>query len=928
MTNTTAHTLPIVGLAFCLAVSSCTGGSGGGGNVTLTGNEQPADPVVVEVPIAYVKRPIPEQPFDLRRPISFHPGAELYVQSNTTSSQTLLVNQQIRAIVSAELDHPADEIAIDIKDLETSFDGKTLIFSARAVPEPVANNVDDHSWNLWLYDFQTQQASYLFPSRLTRNEGIEYGGSHDIAGHFLANDRVVFSSTRQTSGQAKQLNEGRGQLYAALDENRREPAAVLHVYDPNADESIRQISFNQSHDLDPTVLSNGKIVFSRWDRAPGNNHISLYSINPNGRDLSLLYGYHSEQSGSPGSEVRYTQTREMEDGRLLSLIKRFDSDTLGGALTVIDSNNFVEFDQATWANQPTDSNSQGQQAVSQQQVRTDSERSVGGQYAAAYPLNDNSGRILVSWSPCRVVAQDNQLVPCNIGPANALPAPPLYGIWLLDPNQQSQAPVVRAQEGFMIAEIVAGEPRSFPALPDSISDANDDLANKQQGQLLIDSVYDFDGNSQPANASINSREPGTQGYIDRPARFVRFIQPVPIPDRDLLTIPNYAFGPGGQSMREILGYAVVEPDGSVTANVPAQTPFMLSVLDDKGRRIGGRHNHWLQLAPGEVLHCTGCHTRNSRLPHGRLDSQPPSSNPGAVSLSGGVIGFIGTKGDLFGSRIGQTMAEVYGLRQPAGNLDQAVRDLDIHIIYDDEWTDTPALTADASIDFSYDPAWTAADDIPADKAIIVDNLDPTLPSRIVINYVDHIQAIWNRTRAAVAWTPPGGMLGSYDSCVSCHTTNGNTATAPGQLDLGDQLEGNTNQYRSYRELLFSDNEQWLDENNVFTDRSRTCTTLDTEGNPVQSTRFIRIRANMSSAGANNSNAFFNCFEGGDCGRNNDANRNLPAECVEEAGTPAPPTSNTVDHQGMLSDSELRLISEWLDIGAQYYNNPFDTRLTP
>jgi hypothetical protein len=28
----------------------------------------------------------------------------------------------------------------------------------------------------------------------------------------------------------------------------------------------------------------------------------------------------------------------------------------------------------------------------------------------------------------------------------------------------------------------------------------------------------------------------------------------------------------------------------------------------------------------------------------------------------------------------------------------------------------------------------------------------------------------------------------------------------------------------------------------------------------------------------------------------------------------------------LSPSELRLISEWLDIGAQYYNNPFDSRL--
>lgn len=920
-TNITMRALPIIGLVCCLSVTSCTGGSGGGGgdNITLTGNSQSADPVVVEVPIAYIKRPLPQQPFDLREPISFHPGAELHVQNSTASSQSILVNQQIAAIVGAELSQPASNIAIDIKDLETSFDGNTLIFSARAVPRPVANNIDQHSWNLWLYDFQTQQASYLFPSRLTRNEGIENGSSHDISGHFLANGRVVFSSTRQTSGQAKQLNEGRGQLYAALDENRGEPAAVLHIYDPNAADSIRQISFNQSHDLDPTVLNNGKIVFSRWDRAPGNDSISLYSINPNGRDLSLLYGYHSEQSGSAGSEVRYTQTREMDDGRLLSLIKRFDSDTLGGALTLIDSNNFVEFDQPIWSNQPANG-SRGQQSVSLQEVRTDSARSVGGQYAAAYPLHDGSRRLLVSWSPCRVVESANQFVPCNIGSAQAAPAPPLYGIWLLDPSRQSQVPVVRAQEGFMVSEIVAGEPRDFPALPTTISNFNSDLANQQKGQLLIDSVYDFDGSNQPANAVINSREPGTQGYIDRTARFVRFIQPVPIPDRDLLMIPNYAFGFGGQSMREILGYAVVEPDGSVTANIPAETPFMISVLDSKGRRIGQRHNHWLQLAPGEVLHCTGCHTRDSRLPHGRLDSQPTSSNPGASSLFGGVIGFIGTKAEFFGTRIGQSMAEVYGLRRPAANPVESVRDLDLQITYDDEWTDTPTLTADAPIDYSYDPTWTAAGDIPADKAIIVNNLDPALAGRIVINYVDHIQAIWTRTRA-----PVNGI----DSCVGCHTTQGNTVAAAGQLDLSDQLEGNTNQYRSFRELLLADNEQWLDENGVFTDRQRTCTTLDSEGNTVQSIERVNIGPNMSSAGANNSNAFFNCFEGGgDCGRNNAADRSLDTDCIEAAGTPTPPTIGTVPHQGMLSESELRLISEWLDIGAQYYNNPFDSRLTP
>ena len=46
----------------------------------------------------------------------------------------------------------------------------------------------------------------------------------------------------------------------------------------------------------------------------------------------------------------------------------------------------------------------------------------------------------------------------------------------------------------------------------------------------------------------------------------------------------------------------------------------------------------------------------------------------------------------------------------------------------------------------------------------------------------------------------------------------------------------------------------------------------------------------------------------------------------EAG--APPSNSARrwaggSHAGYLSPAELRLLAEWLDIGAQYFNNPFD-----
>jgi len=71
----------------------------------------------------------------------------------------------------------------------------------------------------------------------------------------------------------------RGQpQFAALDEDRAEPAFVLHVM--NADGSASADFFNQSHDLDPSVLGDGRVMFSRWDNSGGLNAVHLYTVNP------------------------------------------------------------------------------------------------------------------------------------------------------------------------------------------------------------------------------------------------------------------------------------------------------------------------------------------------------------------------------------------------------------------------------------------------------------------------------------------------------------------------------------------------------------------------------------------------------------------------------------------------------------------------
>ncbi len=898
-------------------LAGCT--SDGGDNVSFNIDTQAADPVVLEIPIAYIRRRLPETPPDLSDPLAFNPGAQLLVRERSAASATEIdITPDIAAIVAEELGVSSEQLAIDIKGIESSYDGKTLIFAARVVPEPVDNNLEFTTWNLWLLDLASMQPSYLIPSRLKRNEGVETGGGHDIDPYFLGDDRIVFSSTRQVASQAKLLNEGRPQIFSALDEDRRDPAAVLHIYDPlQRDREFRQISFNLSHDLDPLVLRNGDIVFSRWNNTR-TDHISLYRISPAGEGLSPLYGFNSQRTGTNGSPIEFSQARELDGGWLVSVIKPFASTTFGGDIAVIDADSYADFDQPTWDNQGM--GGQGHQSLTDTEVRTDGLLSSGGQFGSVYPLHDGTGRALVSWSQCRVIDEDGAFIPCTLQPDNSNAAPPLYGAWVYDPIENTQQPVVLPAAGFMISEVIAAEPRDFPDLMPRADNYNAALALENKGLLLIDSVYDLDGEDDSPQGIARHATPGTTAFRERPARFLRIVLPVPIPDDDVFDIPRYAAGVAGNgNFREIAGYVPIEPDGSVTAAVIANQAFIFSVLDENGRRIGRRHNHWLQLAPGEVLHCSGCHNANSGLSHGRLDSQPVSANPGAIDLATGGSGFPGTDTiAMFATQAGQTMAQTWDFHRPHDEQTEPGRRLLSTQRYLDQWTDL-ALTPDPAItDRAYDPGWT---DIPPGRGIVVDNLDPTLPSRIVINYIDHIQVIWQRVRAPVV----GADAIAVDNCLGCHSTLSDTVVPAGQLDLSAlSSDIDPDHMRSYRELLSRDQEQWIDAAGNISDRQRLCTEIDEDGNVLTLTETLALNPPMRGGSANGSGNFFACFEGGSCGLSDSLP--LPDNCTEDGGTVIVATRNTINHSGMLTASELRLISEWLDIGAQYYNNPFDARL--
>ena len=654
----------VLGMAGLLA--ACTQGPGGGG-IGLASGQDP-DPATVDFPIFYIRHQIPEDQDEVTRVRPFVEdddySATLWKRDRASpGAPETEITARLRVDPLGEA-----EDRYDIKDLSVAPDGLHVAFAMRG-PLDDFDEDEPPTWNIWEYNIETDTLHRVITSNIIAEEG------QDVAPSYLPDGRILFSSTRQRQAKAILLDEGKAQFEAAT-EARNESAFVLHVM--NADGTgVHQISFNPSSDLYGQVLQNGRVLFTRWDRAPGRDGLHLYTSNPDGTDTQLHYGAVSHLTGTAvagvNTPIDFMRAREMSDGRLMVLTRQRTDVDFGGNLTIINTNQFVENTQTLLASVGTPGPAQTPATLND--VRTVPGPSPGGRFNSGYPLSDGSGRILVSWTQCRLfdTVDPTRIVPCTAdrlaNPA-VQTAPPLYSVWMFTPAQNTILPIMPPVEGVMVTEAVAAQPRTpLPAVildKQAPLDLDADLVAEGAGLLSIRSVYDIMGvdqartnNNVPTSiASVSN--PTLTTYNARQVRFVRIEKPVSIPDDDDIADPdNSAFGPTGV-MREIVAYAPVEPDGSVRMKVPANIAFQISLLDVNGRRVSPVHRSWLHVRPGEVLECNGCHTRT--VPAGSpAGTAPPvhgrkglynSAYAGATATGGAFPGTVNT----ISPEAGDTMA--------------------------------------------------------------------------------------------------------------------------------------------------------------------------------------------------------------------------------------------------------------------------------
>ncbi|MDQ6627757.1 MAG: hypothetical protein M3Z29_04800 [Pseudomonadota bacterium] len=783
----------------------------------------------------------------------------------------------------------------DVTSPDVSYDGKKLIFAMRCPSSNTSmigtSKACTGSWNIWEYDMTVGGLTGGTFRRIT-NSGDDVDPSYLPAGKGF-----VFTSNRQTKSS---INQALGHSYKALDEYERETVFNLHTMDANGG-NIQQITFSQSHDRSPTVRPNGDIMFSHWDHVAGRNHFKIFTAKPDGTNLFVLYGAHSEGNS-------FLHPRDMDPagkyaGFLTSDLMPLSRTNEGGGLMFIDAAHYSEQNTPAATGVP---GTGGQVQATAQQLSIGGGLSKYGRISSPYPLWDGTNRVLVSFTPCEVSKKGVGVIPCStLTPAEMdrlsmndrltvdivkddlqQNVSPSYAIYMFDSVQQTMLIVAAPPAGKMNLHPVAILARTEPnATEPTAVDAT--LASANLGLLEVRSVYDTDGLGRmgdgalaasdiPAGCTtaiaktapsdpqdtrgqvadlVKIKDPANPAYHCAPARFIRAVRAI-APMAGMSGMRS-AIGETEFEMQQVLGYAPIEPDGSFKLTVPADTPIGLAVVDTEGRAFQ-THTNWIQVRPGERRTCDGCH----------------SPRRGAAINSGAVVNAIpaGARATMASAHLsGETMAAT------RTRLDATRLVLSADMVSTDVWADTTkaGVTARPSVTLKYignpDPA---------------NDLGTAVPVNGIVNYPTHIAPLWSRDRGA-------------NTCTACHND-------PDKLDLQSTLGGD-GRITSYNEVMIGD--PVLDATTglpltrieegvlVIVRGPALVSTMASEGDALGLSRQSRLAEIVWG-------------------------QRLMSDAGSLAAHPNPPAS-APDHSKMLNAAEKRLLAEWIDTGGKYYNDPFD-----
>lgn len=419
-------------------------------------------------------------------------------------------------LASGALERLVDASEGVILDCDLSFDGREIVFS-------------------WMRDMQRFQV-YRIGVDGTGMRQLTDGDSFNFNACWLPDGGIGFLSTRRSA-------------YAYCWSS---PAGILHRMDADGG-GVRQLSANYLNDFTPSVLNDGRIIYSRWEYVdrPAIPIQSLWTINPDGTGLRVYFGNRvlspatfMEPRAIPGSE------------KILCLLTAHNG-PCHGAVGIIDRREGSNAQAAIRNLTPE---------VNVGHVGKGDGNSVRGPYESAFPLDDR--RFIVSHDGTLLIrdyAGSEQAVVLARGDS------PL-GYFNPQPIRLRLRPPL--MPGALAEEPVAG-PWATVFVQDVYQGLEPDVARGEITEIRV--VQEV---AKPVSVDPNRRLFGFQ-------------------------FPVVSCG-ATYAPKKIWGSARVAADGSASFRVPANVPVYFMALDAEGRAVQ-RMRSFTHFQPGEVQGCVGCH---------------------------------------------------------------------------------------------------------------------------------------------------------------------------------------------------------------------------------------------------------------------------------------------------------------------------------
>ncbi len=402
-----------------------------------------------------------------------------------------------------------------ILDCDLSYDGSKVLFSWR--------RGQGQGYHLWTVNIDGTELSQLTD-----------GEWHDYNACWLPDGDIAFLTTRQPQ-------------FAYC---WNAPVGILHRMSPDGSNLVR-LSANYLNDFTPSVLDDGRVIYSRWEYVdrPAIPIQSLWTINPDG---TALAGYFGNRVLSPGT---FMEARSIPGTKKIICTMTGHGGPARGAIGVIDRCKGVNAQAAIeniTPDTPVPNVDQGS-----------GDTSGSKPYSGPRPL-DGTRFLLSARGPILVRTIDGTCI------STVLP-PPIDGMQYF--NAQPVHP--RRRPPTMAPKIV--EPTDYAT-------------------LFVQDIY-------------NGLMPQVQRGEVKRIRVVRDIHKsvrIPVELRAFdFQFPVISCG-ATYAAKNVMGEVPVEPDGSACFRVPAGQPVSFMAIDAEGRAVQ-RMRSFTHLMPGETQGCVGCH---------------------------------------------------------------------------------------------------------------------------------------------------------------------------------------------------------------------------------------------------------------------------------------------------------------------------------